>query len=102
VNINRAQQLHNTSPSEKRFSAILTSPVAVKYLLSSGGLRQMVDAAFLAPIEYCYLAFAVIIDFVIWALLLGRSTLIGVGLIAGSRLLISLRERIFRQAVQID
>jgi hypothetical protein len=69
VNINRAQQLHNTSPSEKRFSAILTSPVAVKYLLSSGGLRQMADAAFLAPIEYCYLAFAVIIDFVIWALL---------------------------------
>ena len=58
----------------------------------------MADAAFLAPIEYCYLAFAVIIDFVIWALLSSRSTLIGVGLIAGSRLLISLRERIFRQA----
>ena len=62
----------------------------------------MADAAFLAPIAYCYLTFAVIIDFVIWALLLRRSTLIGVGLIAGSRLLISLRERIFRQAVQID
>ena len=58
----------------------------------------MADAAFLAPIEYCYLAFAVIIDFVIWALLSSRSTLVGVGLIAGSRLLISLRERIFRQA----
>ena len=57
----------------------------------------MADAAFLAPIEYCYLTFAVIIDFVIWALLLRRSTLI-----AGSRLLIALRERIFRQAVQID
>ena len=98
MNINRAQQLHNTSPSEKRFSAILTSPVAVKYLLSSGGLRQMVDAAFLAPIEYCYLAFAVIIDFVIWALLPSGSTLIGVGLIAGSGLLISLRERSAKQA----
>ena len=58
----------------------------------------MADAAFLAPIEYCYLAFAVIIDFVIWALLSSRSTLVGVGLIAGSRLLISLRERIFRHA----
>ena len=57
----------------------------------------MADAAFLAPIEYCYLAFAVIIDFVIWALLLRRSTLIGVGLIARSRLLISLRERSFHQ-----
>ena len=62
----------------------------------------MAEAAFLAPIEYCNLAFAVIIDFVIWALILRRSTLIGAGLIAGSRLLISLRERIFRQAVQID
>ena len=58
----------------------------------------MADAAFLAPIEYCYLAFAVIIDFVIWALLSICSTLIGVGLIAGSRLLISLREHIVRQA----
>jgi len=28
----------------------------------------MADAAFLAPIEYCYLAFAVIIDFVIWGI----------------------------------
>ena len=32
----------------------------------------MADDAFLAPIEYCYLAFAVIIDCVIWALFLSR------------------------------
>ncbi|MDG1092085.1 MAG: DMT family transporter [Paracoccaceae bacterium] len=77
---------------------IATAATHIVAMTASIRAYQMADAAFVAPIEYCYLAFAVIIDFVIWALLPSGSTLIGVGLIAGSGLLISLRERSAKQA----
>ena len=77
---------------------IATAATHIVAMTASIRAYQMADAAFVEPIEYCYLAFAVIIDFVIWALLLSGSTLIGVGLIAGSGLLISLRERSAKQA----
>ena len=77
---------------------IATAATHIVAMTASIRAYQMADAASVAPIEYCYLAFAVIIDFVIWASLPSSLTLIGVGLIAGSGLLISLRERSTKQA----
>ena len=53
---------------------------------------QIAESTFVAPIEYTYLVLAAVIDFVIWAVLPSSKILIGVTLVVGSGILITLRE----------
>jgi len=53
---------------------------------------QMAESTFVAPIEYTYLVFAAGIDFALWAVLPSSTTLIGITLVVGSGILITLRE----------
>ena len=71
---------------------IATAATHIIAMTSSIRAYQMADATLVAPIEYTYLVFAVAIDFVIWALLPSTATLIGMVLVVGSGLLITLRE----------
>lgn len=91
------------APLAPQVIIMIVATAATHILAMTASIRayQMADAALVAPIEYCYLAFAVIIDFVIWAMFPSGSTLIGVGLIAGSGFLISFRERSARQSGQV-
>ncbi len=74
---------------------IMILATAVTHILAmTASIRayQMADATLIAPIEYSYLVFAIVIDFVIWAMLPSGPSLIGMFVVVGSGLLISLRE----------
>ena len=74
---------------------IMIFATAVTHILAmTASIRayQIADAALIAPIEYSYLVFAVVIDFVIWAMFPSGTTLIGMFFVVGSGILITVRE----------
>ena len=77
---------------------IATAATHIIAMTASIRAYQMADATLVAPIEYSYLVFAVIIDFVIWALLPSGITITGMILVVGSGLFITLREWKAQQA----
>ena len=74
------------------FTIVATAVLHIIAMTASIRAYQIAETTFVAPMEYSYLVFAAVIDFVIWAFFPSGTTLIGVTLIVGSGILITLRE----------
>ncbi len=55
---------------------------------------QSTESSFVAPLEYTYLVFALIIDYTVWQTLPNAQGLIGVTLVIGAGVMIAIREGI--------
>ena len=51
------------------------------------------EAAFVAPFEYTYLVFAILIDYTVWQYIPSKQGIIGVTMIISAGVMIALRER---------
>ena len=80
------------------FTIVATSVLHIVAMTASIRAYQVAESTFVAPLEYSYLIFAAVIDFFIWAAFPSGTTLIGVTLVVGSGLLITLREFTARQS----
>lgn len=80
------------------FTIVATAVLHIIAMTASIRAYQIAETTFVAPMEYSYLVFAAVIDFVIWAFFPSGTTLIGVTLIVGSGILITLREFSSRQS----
>lgn len=80
------------------FTIVATAVLHIIAMTASIRAYQVAETTFVAPLEYSYLVFAAVIDFVIWAFFPSGTTLIGVTLIVGSGILITLREFYSRQS----
>ena len=77
---------------------VATAVLHIIAMTASIRAYQVAETTFVAPLEYSYLVFAAVIDFVIWAFFPSGTTLIGMTLIVGSGILITLREFSSRQS----
>ena len=80
------------------FTIVATAVLHIIAMTASIRAYQVAETTFVAPLEYSYLVFAAVIDFVIWAFFPSGTTLIGMTLIVGSGILITLREFSSRQS----
>ena len=80
---------------------IATAILHIIAMTASIRAYQIAESTFVAPIEYTYLVFAAVIDFALWAVLPSSTTLIGITLVVGSGILITLRELAAKKS-QID
>ena len=80
------------------FTIVATAVLHIVAMTASIRAYQVAESTFVAPLEYSYLIFAAVIDFFIWAAFPSGTTLIGVTLVVGSGLLITLREFTARQS----
>ena len=80
------------------FTIIATAILHIVAMTASIRAYQMAESTFVAPLEYTYLVFAAVIDFVIWSVFPSGTNLIGVALVVGSGLLITYRETAARQS----
>ena len=77
---------------------VATAVLHIVAMTASIRAYQMAESTFVAPLEYTYLVFAAVIDFVIWSVFPSGTNLIGVALVVGSGLLITYRETAARQS----
>ncbi len=80
---------------------IATAILHIIAMTASIRAYQIAESTFVAPIEYTYLVFAAVIDFAMWEVLPSSTTLIGITLVVGSGILITLRELAAKKS-QID
>ena len=80
------------------FTIIATAISHIIAMTASIRAYQVAESTFVAPLEYSYLIFAAVIDFVIWSVFPSGTNLVGVALIVGSGLLITYREIAARQS----
>jgi len=54
---------------------------------------QLAESSFVAPFEYTYLIFAILIDYTVWQYIPSTQGIIGVAMIISAGVMIALRER---------
>ena len=71
----------------------ITSLTHILAMTSSIRAYQIADSSFVAPFEYTYLVFAILIDYIVWQYLPNTEGLIGLTMVISAGLLIAIRER---------
>jgi len=75
----------------------ITSIAHIVAMTASIRAYQSTESSFVAPLEYTYLVFALIIDYTVWKTLPNAQGLIGVTLVIGAGVMIAIREGIERK-----
>ena len=75
----------------------ITSITHIVAMTASIRAYQSTESSFVAPLEYTYLVFALIIDYTVWQTLPNAQGLIGVTLVIGAGVMIAIREGIERK-----
>ena len=71
----------------------ITSLTHILAMTSSIRAYQIADSSFVAPFEYTYLVFAILIDYIVWQYLPNTEGLIGLTMVISAGVLIAIRER---------
>ena len=71
----------------------ITSLTHILAMTSSIRAYQIADSSFVAPFEYTYLVFAILIDYIVWKYLPNTEGLIGLTMVISAGVLIAIRER---------
>ena len=71
----------------------ITSLTHILAMTSSIRAYQLAESSFVAPFEYTYLIFAILIDYMVWQYIPTAQGIIGVTMIIGAGVTIALRER---------
>jgi len=71
----------------------ITSLTHILAMTSSIRAYQIADSSFVAPFEYTYLVFAILIDYLVWQYLPNTEGLIGLTMVISAGVLIAIRER---------
>ena len=71
----------------------ITSLTHILAMTSSIRAYQLAESSFVAPFEYTYLIFAILIDFIVWQYIPSAQGIIGVTMIISAGVTIALRER---------
>ena len=71
----------------------ITSLTHILAMTSSIKAYQIADSSFVAPFEYTYLVFAILIDYIVWQYLPNTEGLIGLTMVISAGVLIAIRER---------
>ena len=71
----------------------ITSLTHILAMTSSIRAYQSAESSFVAPFEYTYLIFAMLIDYVVWQYIPSMHGIIGVTMIISAGVVIALRER---------
>ena len=71
----------------------ITSLTHILAMTSSIRAYQSADSSFVAPFEYTYLIFAMLIDYVVWQYIPSTQGIIGVTMIISAGVTIAIRER---------
>ena len=75
----------------------ITSITHIVAMTASIRAYQSTESSFVAPLEYTYLVFALIIDHMVWQTLPNAQGIIGVTLVIGAGVMIAIREGIERK-----
>ena len=71
----------------------ITSLTHILAMTSSIRAYQIAESSFVAPFEYTYLVFAILIDYIVWQYLPNTEGLIGLTMVISAGVLIAIRER---------
>lgn len=71
----------------------ITSLTHILAMTSSIRAYQIADSSFVAPFEYTYLVFAILIDYIVWQYLPNTEGVIGLTMVISAGVLIAIRER---------
>ena len=71
----------------------ITSLTHILAMTSSIRAYQIADSSFVAPFEYTYLVFAILIDYIVWQYFPNTEGLIGLTMVISAGVLIAIRER---------
>ncbi|NCX92477.1 MAG: DMT family transporter, partial [Rhodobacteraceae bacterium] len=71
----------------------ITSLTHILAMTSSIRAYQIADSSFVAPFEYSYLVFAILIDYIVWQYFPNTEGLIGLTMVISAGVLIAIRER---------
>ena len=71
----------------------ITSLTHILAMTASIRAYQLTESSFVAPFEYTYLIFAILIDYIVWQYIPTSQGIIGVTMIIGAGVMIALRER---------
>ena len=71
----------------------ITSLTHILAMTSSIRAYQIADSSFVAPFEYTYLVFAILIDYIVWQYLPYTEGVIGLTMVISAGVLIAIRER---------
>jgi len=71
----------------------ITSLTHILAMTSSIRAYQIAESSFVAPFEYTYLVFAILIDYIVWHYLPNTEGLIGLTMVISAGVLIAIRER---------
>ena len=77
----------------------ITSLTHILAMTSSIRAYQIADSSFVAPFEYTYLVFAIVIDYFVWQYLPNTTGIIGLTMVISAGVLITIRERNLIRAV---
>ena len=70
----------------------ITSLTHILAMTASIRAYQLTESSFVAPFEYTYLIFAILIDYIVWQYIPTSQAIIGVSMIVGAGVMIALRE----------